>query len=213
MLTPDRGALRLLRSGVLAVGVLALSAGAHALAGGHLPATAPLAALAAAVWLGCWAAGQRRLSASALTGLLAVSQTALHAAFEALSPDPSPDGGGHAARAVPAGLEALAAAGGAGAHHHATALWVGGPTSADAAMLVAHAAAALALALVCARGEDVLWDLCAWLAPLAAVLLATALPAPAGRPRRPVEHVDGPRVRLELTRQHRRRGPPRPLAA
>ena len=223
MLTPDRGALRLLRSGVLAVCTLGLSALAHALAGGHLPGAGSLAALAAGVGLLCWAVGRWRLSARAVTGLLGAGQVALHAAFAALAPQPGGHGG---ARAVPPGLEGLATGAVPGALRasghsaaHAAALWVGGPTTADAAMLLAHAAAAVALGLVVARGESALWDLCAWLAPLAPLLLLGllgllgALPARPTRRRPATGHLDRPRVRRELSRLHRRRGPPRLLAA
>jgi len=223
--TPDRGALRLLRSGVLAVCALGLSAAAHALAGGHLPGAAPLAALAAGAWLVCWAAARWRLSARAVTGLLGASQVGVHAALSAL--DPAAAGGHGAARPVPAELGALAASGAAHgttqavghAAGHAGALWLGGPTSADAAMLLAHAAAAAAVGLVVARGEAALWDLCAWLAPLAPALLLALLLVLAGRPS-PTRRVrpttgrpDRPRLRRELARQHRRRGPPHLLAA
>ncbi len=224
MTTPDRGALRVLRSGVLAVCALGLSAAAHALAGGHLPGAVPLAALAAGAWLVCWAAGRWRLSAAAVTGLLGAGQVGVHAVLSGLDPA----AGGHgAARPVPTGLEALAAAGTAhGAGHavghavgHAGALWLGGPTGADAAMLLAHAAAAAAVGLVVARGETALWDLCAWLAPLAPALLLLLLlvlagrPAPVTRARPATGHPDRPRLRRELARLHRRRGPPHLLAA
>ncbi|MBF5083034.1 hypothetical protein [Quadrisphaera sp. INWT6] len=226
MLTPDRGALRLLRSGVLAACALGLSAGAHALAGGHLPGAAPLAALAAATWTACWVAVRWRLPAPAVVALLGAGQVGFHAALSAL--EPAAVGGHGAARAVPAGLEALAATGNGHAHAttqatshlagHASALWLGGPTSADAAMLLAHTAAAAAVGLVVARGEAALWDLCAWLAPLApslllALLLLVAPPGTAVRRRPAAGCLDRPRLRRELSRLHRRRGPPGLLAA
>lgn len=225
MNTPDRGALRVLRSGVLAVCALGLSAAAHALAGGHLPGATPLVALAAGAWLACWAAGRWRLSPGAVTGLLGAGQVGVHAVLSAL--EPASAGGHGAARPVPTGLEALTAAGTthASAHAaghaagHAGALWLGGPSSADAAMLLAHAAAAAAVGLVVARGESALWDLCAWLAPLAPALLLLLLlvlagqPAPAPRARPATGPLDRPRLRRELARLHRRRGPPHLLAA
>ena len=221
MTTPDRGALRLLRSGVLAVCALGLSAAAHALAGGHLPGTAPLVALAAGAWLACWAVGRWRLSARAVTGLLGAGQVGVHAVLSALAPAAEAGHGAH--RSPPTGLEALAAAGNAhGTAHaagHTGALWLGGPTSADAAMLLAHAAAATAVGLVLARGEAALWDLCAWLTPLAPahllllLLVLAGQPAPAPRPHHATDHLHRPRLRRELTRLHRRRGPPRLLAA
>jgi len=98
--------------------------------------------------------------------------------------DPAAAGGHGAARPVPAELGALAAVG-----------------------------------LVVARGEAALWDLCAWLAPLAPALLLALLLVLAGRPS-PTRRVrpttgrpDRPRLRRELARQHRRRGPPHLLAA
>lgn len=221
MHTPDRGALRLLRSGVLAVCALGLSAGAHVLAGGHLPGAAALAALATATWVVCWTVGRWRLSAASVTALLGAGQVAVHTVLSVLAPAAA-DGHG-AGRAVPAGLEALASAAPAHAAGHAAthagALWLGGPTSADAAMLLAHAAAAAAVGLVVARGEAALWDLCAWLAPLASALLLAllvllaGLSAPSGRARPAAAPLDRPRLRRELSRLHRRRGPPLLLAA
>ncbi len=80
-------------------------------------------------------------------------------------------------------------------------------------MLLAHTAAAAAVGLVLARGEAALWDLCAWLAPLAPSLLLTLLqlaapPGTAGRRRPAAGCPDRPRLRRELSRLHRRRGPP-----
>lgn len=218
MTTPDRGALRAVRAVVLALFVAGLSAAGHAAAGGQLPGAAPGAALVAAVLTCCWLATRWRLPAGAAVPLLAGSQVVLHAALEGLTPAHH----GGAALSSPGSLTSLsslgpaaALSGGAHAGHLAgasPALWLGGPSAADATMLLAHVAVAAALALVYSRGEDAVWALCAWLAPLAAVVVAlVALPV-APRPRvLPAAAVVVP-VRRVVLRAVRRRGPPVALA-
>ncbi|MBC3761210.1 hypothetical protein ACUN7V_16925 [Quadrisphaera oryzae] len=210
MTTPDRGALRAARSLVLALFVVGLSAVGHAAAGGHLPGPAGGAALVAGVVACCWLATRWQLPAGAAVPLLAGSQVVLHAALEALAPTADHATGLVAAStavpAVPGGAAALGEH--AGHVSAAPALWLGGPSTADATMLLAHVAVATALALVYSRGEDAVWALCAWLAPLAAVVVAlAALPvAPRLRPLpAAAEAVPGDRVVLRAVR---RRGPP-----
>ncbi|TNM70229.1 hypothetical protein FHN55_00625 [Streptomyces sp. NP160] len=220
MTTPDRGALRAVRSAVLALFVVGLSATGHAAAGGHLPGAAAGTGLTAAVVVCCVLATRWRLPVGAAVPLLAGSQVVLHAALESLAPAHrlAPPGPGAAALGEHAGH--LAQAGHAVATAASTtsttsttsmtsvapALWLGGPSAADATMLLAHVAVAAALALVYSRGEDAVWALCAWLAPLAVVVALVALPAAPRLRARP----DGALavVGRVVLRAVRRRGPP-----
>ncbi|TXR56611.1 hypothetical protein [Quadrisphaera setariae] len=213
MTTPDRGALRAVRSAVLALFVVGLSAVGHAAAGGHLPGPLAATGLVAAVLACCWLATRWHLPAGAAVLLLAGSQVALHAALEALAPTHHPG-------AAPAPALAPHLAGAAGLDHTghlatagtASSLWLGGPSTADATMLLAHVVVASALALVYSRGEDAVWALCAWLAPLAAVVVALVRLPVAPRPRSlPAVGVVVPTGLLVL-RAVRRRGPPAALA-
>ncbi|PWJ53129.1 hypothetical protein SAMN06264364_11424 [Quadrisphaera granulorum] len=223
MISPDRGALRVLRSAVLALFVVGLSAAGHALGGGHLPSAPAMAALAAAVAICCAAATRWRLPAGAAAGLLTASQVVLHALLERLAPAApahTSAWGSHAPQGQPlSSLQPLdiAAHGGHPTLVHGLGelapaapptLWLGGPTTADSAMLLAHCAVAVALALVYSRGEDALWALCAWLAPLVAVVVAVVLPVLPRRQLAPGGAVVVARRPLCVLRGVRRRGPP-----
>ncbi len=203
MLTPAHGALRVLRAGVLAVLALGLSAGGHVLAGGSLPAPGPMALLVLAAVAACAAVTRWRLSLPAAAAVLGGGQLALHEAFMHLAP---------ASANAMGGITMGAAAVGSTAHPavHAT---VAQGAGSDLVMALAHATAAVTLALVCARGEDALWGLWAWLAPLAA--LALALPAAPVRPllRPAAVRAVLPRTRPELHGALWRRGPPRAVPA
>ena len=121
--------------------------------------TVPLTLLAVAVTA-------RRIGFPLLAGVFAVTQLGLHVAFEALT----------------APVMGVTTAGMPGAHHAGHLALTGAPPAVDpmggvpAWMLIAHLVAALACALVLARGEQALWALVAWLAP--ALHAAVAAPVP-----------------------------------
>ncbi len=95
-----------------------------------------------------------------------MTQLGLHVAFEALT----------------APVMGVTTAGMPGAHHAGHLALTGAPPAVDpmggvpAWMLIAHLVAALACALVLARGEQALWALVAWPAP--AIHAAVAAPVP-----------------------------------
>ncbi|WP_139316014.1 hypothetical protein [Cellulosimicrobium sp. CUA-896] len=84
MPTPVAGPLRLARAALVATLVLALTAGAHAVAGGHLPDPLVLAALGALTLAGTVLAARARFTAPRLVALLGGAQLALHVALDTL---------------------------------------------------------------------------------------------------------------------------------
>ncbi|MGQ7296730.1 hypothetical protein [Quadrisphaera sp. KR29] len=214
MSTPDRGALRAVRSAVLALLVVGLSLLGHAAAGGQLPGAAATAATGLAVLACCAAATRWHLPVPAAAVVLAGGQVVLHAVLERLAPTPDAHGAAHggahaAAPPLPPGLvEHAGHLAPASAVAGTSRLWLGGPSTAEASMLLAHLVVAVALALVYSRGEDALWALCAWLAPLAAVVVALApRPVVVRRAPRPAPTAVLPGSVCVL-RGVRRRGPP-----
>lgn len=163
-----RALFRLSRAAVVSGATVFLAAGAHAMAGGSLPdplIVAGLLAIAAlpAVWL-CG----RKVSPAAMIAVLGAGQLVLHEAFGVLSqssataPALAPTAG-HVHVLGPIAGHAVGAAG----------------HSEGAGMLLAHALATLATALLLARGEAALWALGDWLRPLVRVLALPAIvPAP-----------------------------------
>lgn len=218
MSSPDRGALRAVRSAVLALFVAGLSSAGHAAAGGQLPGAVAGAGLLAAVAACCWLATRWRVPVGAAVLLLAGSQVVLHAVLEAVTPAHRAGAGAlpalGAAHAGHLGAAGAAATPSMGSMATASpALWLGGPTAADATMLLAHTAVAVALALVYSRGEDAVWALCAWLAPLAAVVVALLrLPVVPSRRPLPAGAAVVVGVQQVVLRAVRRRGPPVPVA-
>lgn len=188
MLSHVAGPLRLARAALVATLVLALSAGAHAVAGGHLPDPLVLAALGAFTLAGTMVAARGRFTVPRLVALLGGAQLALHTALDALghgaaacvagasaaahtahgvalacaTSTPVPDGAGSGAWAgiTPSGLEP------AGVAAAAPGTW----------MVAAHAVATLVLAVVLARGERALERLLAWLTPRPAAPARVVLP-------------------------------------
>jgi hypothetical protein len=162
---PVRTPFQALRSATVAATILTLAAAAHVLAGGQLPAPGILLAFLALTGLVSTAATRLRLDLPAMAGLLGTGQVVLHEAFAAFSEPASgaPATGAHflthhpAPVTVPAGHVQL--------HEVDSVLAV--------SMLVGHALATLACALLLAKGEAALWSLAAWLRPL------VQLPAPA----------------------------------
>ncbi|WP_326960758.1 MULTISPECIES: hypothetical protein [unclassified Arthrobacter] len=196
-----------LRTVMVALTVLSLAAGAHALSGGALPAPGILLALLALTGLAATAATRLKLNLPVLAALLGAGQLVLHEALTGFS--------GHAVSAA-----ATAPAGSVLPHHFAPV-----PLSADTGgqlaaagrhagpgidsllMLAGHALATLLCAVLLAKGEDALWSLAAWLRPLlrlpaAATPDAVAVPLITGWPA-----ASAPLPRRNLRRDCRR-GPP-----
>ena len=199
----------LLRAAALATGILALASGAHVAGGGQLPAPGILLAILALTGLASTAATRLRLSFPAMAGLMGGGQVVLHELFTGFSVPSSPGAGSLSAGALA----------GHSAHQHgspngfppdlldlAAHTSPAGPAFAPL-MLVAHALATLACALLLAKGEEALWALAGWLRPLAGLPVPpvfdhvapvfAAFP-PATRPHRPWRNL----------RQDSRRGPP-----
>lgn len=202
---PVRTPFQALRSATVAATILTLAAAAHVLAGGQLPAPGILLAFLAFTGLVSTAATRLKLNLPAMGGLLGTGQVVLHEAFAAFSgPAPSTAATGiqlpvhhPGAIAVPATIPVPT--GHAQLHELDSVLAV--------SMLIGHALATLACALLLAKGEDALWSLAAWLRPLVQ-LLAPATPRPAPAP--VLVSPAGPGVPLPWRNLRRdcRRGPP-----
>ncbi|MDI2033297.1 hypothetical protein [Paenarthrobacter nitroguajacolicus] len=192
-----RAPFHALRSGAIALVIVALAAGAHVVGGGLLPTAPVLLALLALTALASTLATRFKLSFVAMAALLGSSQVLLHEAFTALAPvGGAAPNGTHHLETVP--LPSLDPA----AHLHELGTTLG------VLMLIAHIAATVGSAIVLAKGEDALWQLAAWLRPLVSLptLLfrpdAGASPVAVGAP-----DVFIPRPWRNL-RQDSRRGPP-----
>ncbi|MCB7135601.1 hypothetical protein [Cellulosimicrobium marinum] len=171
MVSPVAGPLRLARAALVATLVLAVTAGAHALGGGHLPDPLVLAALGAFTLAGTTAAARHRFTVPRLVGVLGGAQLGLHLTLDALGHGAvacTSTGAGHSGHGgvvCPTVADAAAPAVSAVA-----------PVVPGTAMFLAHVAATLVLAVVLARGEQALVRLVAWLAPRPVVLDPVALP-------------------------------------
>lgn len=204
MRTAARPPFHALRSALVALTVVSLAAGAHAVAGGQLPSPGILLACLALTGLASTAATRLKLNVAAMAGLLGAGQLALHGAFTLFTGTSFSGPGGalphHAgAASVLAAVPAPIAAG----HAH-----LPEPDSTlSLLMLAGHALATLVCALLLARGEDALWSLAAWLRPLlrlpAAVLTDAVAAPPAASP--PADYAPLPWRNL---RRDCRRGPP-----
>jgi hypothetical protein len=161
------------RAVAVTAAVFALAAGAHVLAGGPLPGPAIGVGLLVLVLAPVMILTKFRITAPVMAVLLSTGQLALHQAFAALSVSAAftPVSGGHL-HSVGSALPSAAA------------LIPEHTAAPGTLMLVLHAAATLATALVLARGEAALWALAAWLRPLVRLLTAVVvnswphLPAP-----------------------------------
>lgn len=220
MLSPVTGPLRATRAALVATLVLALSAAAHAVGGGHLPDPLVLAALAAITLAGTMLAARARFTVPRLVGVLGAAQLGLHVALDTL---------GHGvATCVPAGPSAgaghtghgavLVCSPGAGLPDAGAGLASSAHLASSSAsvlpgvwMVAAHAVATLVLAVVLARGERALERLGAWLTPRASLLVPVvvavsrrAIAVPAASTRRPATRhpstapTRGPPVALRL---------------
>ncbi|QHK21550.1 hypothetical protein GU243_19695 [Pseudarthrobacter psychrotolerans] len=194
-----------LRGASLSTGVLTLAAGAHVSGGGDLPAPGILLAVLALTVLAATTATRLRLNFPAMLSILGAGQFILHEAFTAFSSS------GTSVSGVAAGLHNTHVAGAAApviaASGHVHGSGPGSGSVAGILMLLAHALATAACALLLAKGEAALWALAAWLRPL--VRLPEAVTPDAGTP----PAVPGLPAVLPLRpwrnlRQHSRRGPP-----
>lgn len=194
-----RAPFHFLRAASLSTGILTLAAGAHVLGGGDLPAPGILGAVLALTVLAATTATRLKLNFAATTIILGAGQFALHKAFTAFSAPAFAvsDAPAEAHHVSGTAIPALNAA----AHVHVA------DSTTGVLMLVTHALATLACALLLAKGEAALWSLGAWLRPL--VRLPEAVRPDAGPP----PAVPGPPAALpplpwRNLRQHSRRGPP-----
>lgn len=196
------GPLRLFRSLVFTGAIVGLAAGGHLVGGGTLPAPIITAALTALLLVPVTCLSRRELSFPALLGLLGVGQAVLHEALSTLSVSavcqaPAPARGPHhggtsSLQCLPVSPAEFSAHTGVGID--------------PLMMLAGHALAVLATAWLLRQGEAALWQLLAWLRPLA------VLPRPALLP------VAGPRTFAHdpilvpapwrNLRRHSLRGPP-----
>ncbi|WP_052596213.1 hypothetical protein [Luteipulveratus mongoliensis] len=185
-----QGAWRLARAGSFALVAVALSLTAHVAAGGSPPSVGVVAATTFGILCPATLLAGRRIGRPTMLVMLGLAQLGLHTAFERL--------GGHAESCTPSG------------HHHAQTVTCGSSgaaaehVSTGPLMVLAHIAATVLLALLLARGEDILWAL--------AACFGLRLPATSGRlpvSRRlahPVPAVAAPPP--AFLRLPRRRGPP-----
>ncbi|BAS07290.1 hypothetical protein AHiyo4_07120 [Arthrobacter sp. Hiyo4] len=147
-----------LRAASLSTGILTLAAGAHVAGGGDLPAPGILLAVLALTVLAAATATRLRLNFPATLSLLGAGQFILHEAFTVFSSS------GTAVETAASGLHNTHLAGAAAPVFAATG-HAHGPGSAGILMLLTHALATGACALLLARGEAALWALAAWLRP------------------------------------------------
>jgi hypothetical protein len=189
-----------LRAASLSMGALTLAAGAHVAGGGDLPAPGILLAVLALTVLTATTATRLRLNFPAMLSVLGAGQFILHEAFTAFGSSGSAvstaTAGFHNAHLAGSAAPVITASG----HVHDSG-------SAGILMLLTHALATGACALLLAKGEAALWALAGWLRPL--VRLPEAVTPDAGTPRA----VPGPPAVIPLRpwrnlRQHSRRGPP-----
>lgn len=190
-----------LRAAAVTAGILTLAGGAHLLGGGELPAPGVLLAVLALTGLASTTATRLKLNLAAMTALLGAGQLALHEVFTAFSAPGLATGPGTAGVHHLSGAAASPVFDAAAGHLHG--LDVGSGTL----MLVAHALATAACALLLAKGEDALWALAAWLRPL--VRLPEAVTPDAGAaPAVPGPPPVSPFRPWRNLRQDSRRGPP-----
>jgi hypothetical protein len=213
MRTPPRTPFHAVRAAALATGTVTLGTGAHLAGGGSLPPAAILLAILALTVLSCTAATRIRLGLPAVGALLAGGQLALHEALTLFSAAPAartplapPPAGAHVHG--PDVLELSAAA--KTAVHIAEHVSPSDPVAAPL-MLAAHALATLCCALLLAQGENALWQLAAWLRPLAELPRAAVVRA---CPQAPAAFLSAPEPRRPWRnlRRNCRRGPPSAVA-
>ena len=190
-----RAPFRFSRALAVTTASFSLAAGAHALAGGTLPAPEILLGLLALALAPVMILAQTKITAPVMMVLLGAGQLALHQAFDAFTVSAAfiPTASGHLHGQAVAGTLASGP------------LMTGHTAAPGALMLALHALATLATALILARGEAAVWALAAWLRPLVRLLAALVLPAMPEVPAPPVVFVPS---RWRSLRLPARRGPP-----
>ncbi|GAA2733566.1 hypothetical protein GCM10009867_11780 [Pedococcus aerophilus] len=201
MVAAGTGTLRLARALGLALAAYGLSLGAHLVGGGNAPSATGAAALLFATWWVGVLVTHRRLGRTALVAALGVSQLVLHQAFSYASTAGScvtvvHAHADHLTNGASTVCAEAGAAGMAAMPHHGLA---------GAGMVVAHAGAAVLLALLLARGEAAVWFLAGlvWPTPPAPVRLPTAL-----RPATVLGALLAPTAPVVVPGDVGRRGPP-----
>jgi hypothetical protein len=172
MTSSGLGALRLARAFGFTIAAFALSVGAHVLAGGTTPSvTASLVLGGSTLWVSLFLTG-RRLGARSIVVAMGLTQVLLHEALMMATPGgrcPGLDRAGSHLHALSAAARSVCMTMPALPQAHGIPL----------GMMLAHAAAAVLLGLVLARGESAVWFLVALVWPSRPVAVAV----PAGMPR------------------------------
>lgn len=151
MTSPGRGRGRAVRSGTLALAVVALAAAGHRVGGGELPSPPILVGLVLATAAPAAALTARRLRWPTLLATLGAGQGVLHVALGALAAPAALGMPVTPGTSITPGTPVMPAV-----HSHA---WHGLPGSADSgsAMTLAHVLATVATAILLAWGERALW--------------------------------------------------------
>ncbi len=158
---------RWLRAGVFSMAMVVLAASAHLMAGGHLPEVGSM--VAAGLLVGCltYPVTRSGRGVGAIIAVTVAAQATLHVAFAVSMPGPTPtQAGSVGARGhlmMPTGSSGISV------EQAWTALRLDSPAP---AMLVAHALAAIVMALGLRRGEQAFLDLAASFRTLVRVLVA-----------------------------------------
>ncbi len=187
---------RFLRSSVVASLILSLSTCSHLIGGGTLPDPALLLLLAALVLAAVTSVSERALPLPALAAVLLAGELALHTALTALTGGPACSGASAAQHHAPAAVDC----------QPLTGQLTESADSGGTLMLVAHACAAVILALLISKGEAALELLAAWLRPLISTLEAAAVVP--RRIRGSVGTQPAPRLRRRDASVPPLRGPP-----
>jgi hypothetical protein len=194
MSSPASGSLRGLRVAVVAVAGTLLAAVAHLAAGGRLPSVESMMLSSVFPALGGLWLSRRRRGWLSIAAVLGGIQIVLHTWLTSATATGSCviRGGGHAMHAMatvpcPRGtgpdlvLTSQMIGTGSGS---LTGSWHGGHSAEGSlTMLLAHALAVAATALVLAAGERALWQLLQWLRPALQILRAVLAVVPPSRPR------------------------------
>lgn len=157
---------RWLRAGVFSMAMVVLAASAHLLAGGHLPGVG--STVAAGLLVGCLTYPVTR-SGRSVGAVTVAAQATLHVAFAVSMAGPTPTSAGNGGVGVPGHQVMPTGSSGISVEQAWTALRLDSPAP---AMLVAHALAAVVLALGLRRGEQAFLDLAASLRTPVRVLVA-----------------------------------------
>jgi hypothetical protein len=184
MTAPGSGWLRYARATTVASIAVTLSVAGHVLGGGHSPHPLAVGVLIALATIPGYLLGRRRLSRAALAGLLAAVQFTIHLALSSTTAST--------------------------AHHHdlAGSDAVSSASPSPLLMLTGHVLATIALSLLLATGETLLWRLWAWMSAC-----WPRRPRPVARSARTARAVSVWFVRTRTSDWHGRqaapRGPPR----